>query len=69
MTHYQLTPVEVQSGLTRVGHAELLILQLPHDHDGRNTWLLNFGTGEEAQSRRAKRGVAFIRTTQAAETY
>lgn len=68
MTHYQLTPVEAQSGLTRVRHAELLILQLPNDHDGRNTWLLNFGVGEEAQARRIKLNVAFIRSTQAAET-
>lgn len=68
MTHYQLTPVEAQSGLTRVRHAELLILQLPNDHDGRNSWLLNFGVGEEAQARRIKLNVAFIRSTQAAET-
>lgn len=66
--HYVLTPVEIQSNLTRVRCAELLILQLPNDHDGRNTWLLNFGIGEEAQERRKRRGVAFIRETQAAET-
>lgn len=39
----QLTPFEVQSGLDRVRFAEGLIRQLPADHDGRNTWLLNYG--------------------------
>lgn len=38
-----LTPAEVQSGLDRVRFAEGLIRQLPADHDGRNTWLLNYG--------------------------
>ncbi len=40
----KLTPQEIQSGLDRVKFAELLIRQLPEDHDGRNTWLLNYGT-------------------------
>lgn len=39
----QLTPAEVQSGVDRVRWAELLIEQLPADHDGRNSWLLNYG--------------------------
>lgn len=38
-----LTPAEVQSGLDRVRFAENLIRQLPEDHDGRNTWLMNYG--------------------------
>lgn len=38
-----LTSAEIRSGLDRVRHAELLIKQLPADHDGRNTWLLNYG--------------------------
>lgn len=38
----ELTPIEIQSGLTRVKWAEALIRQLPEDHDGRNSWLLNY---------------------------
>lgn len=40
----ELTRAEIQSGLDRVRHAEGLIRQLPADHDGRNTWLLNYGS-------------------------
>ena len=43
---------EIESGLNRVKHAEGLIEQLPEDHDGRNTWLLNYGTGSEAINKR-----------------
>jgi len=42
----ELTPTEIQSGLSRVRWAELLIKQLPKNHDGRNSWLLNYGTDE-----------------------
>ena len=42
-THIALTPAEVQSGHDRVRWAEGLIRQLPADHDGRNSWLLNYG--------------------------
>lgn len=66
--HYKMTPVEMQSGLTRVRNAEGLISQLSVNHDGRNTWLLNYGTGPEAQALREKRGINWIRETQAAET-
>jgi len=38
-----LDPHEIQSGHTRVDWAEGLIRQLPEDHDGRNSWLLNYG--------------------------
>ena len=38
-----LRPPEIQSGLTRMRWAELLIRQLPESHDGRNSWLLNWG--------------------------
>lgn len=41
-----LTVAELQSGLDRVRWAELLIRQLPEDHEGRNSWLLNYGRGE-----------------------
>ncbi len=54
-TTIQLTPAEVQSGLDRVRYAELLINQLPLNHDGANTWLLNYGIGERAQRLQAKR--------------
>ena len=45
MPHILLTPAEVQSGHDRVKWAQGLIEQLPGDHDGRNSWLLNYGTG------------------------
>lgn len=35
---------EIQSGLDRVKWAEGLIRQLPESHDGRNSWLLNYGS-------------------------
>lgn len=44
-----LDAAEIQSGLSRVKRAEGLIEQLPPDHDGRNSWLLNYGTGAAAQ--------------------
>lgn len=43
-----LDAVELQSGLTRVNWAEGLIVQLPKEHEGRNSWLLNYGVSEEA---------------------
>jgi len=39
----QLTDAEIQSGRDRVMWAEDLIRQLPENHDGRNSWLLNYG--------------------------
>ncbi|WP_300573455.1 hypothetical protein [Phenylobacterium sp.] len=51
----RLTPAEVQSGHDRVRWAQGLIEQLPADHDGRNSWLLNYGLGEEADALRAAR--------------
>jgi hypothetical protein len=63
-----LTLSEVQSGHDRQSHAENLIRFLPRDHDGRNTWLLNYGRGEEAQAMRAARGIRWDEVTQAAET-
>jgi hypothetical protein len=39
--------------LDRVRWAESLILQLPATHQDRNSWLLNFGTGAEADAMRA----------------
>ena len=38
-----LTTHEIQSNYDRVRFAEGLIRQLPTTHNGRNTWLLNYG--------------------------
>lgn len=40
---FDLTDGEIQSKLNRLHIAEGLIKQLPEGHDGRNTWLLNYG--------------------------
>ena len=42
-----LTKAEIQSGLSRVQWAEALIKQLPEEHEGRNSWLLNYGKASE----------------------
>lgn len=47
-TAIQLTPSEIQSNFNRVKHAEGLIRQLPNYHEGRNSWLLNYGESDEA---------------------
>jgi hypothetical protein len=60
------TKAEVQSGLDRIRNAEGLITQLPVTHNGRNTWLMNYGTGAEAQELRAKRGLIFMPNLRAA---
>lgn len=44
--YIKLTPAEIQSGVSRVKRAEGLIRQLPATHDGRNNWLLNYGSEE-----------------------
>jgi hypothetical protein len=49
-----LTPAEVQSGFSRVKWAQGLIEQMPADHDGRNSWLLNYGIGLEAETLRMR---------------
>ncbi len=65
----QQTPVEKQSRYDRIHFAERLIQQLPKDHDGRNTWLLNYGQSHEARKLRAIKGIRFIEETEAAATY
>jgi hypothetical protein len=40
---HDLTEAEIQSGFTRVQWAETLIKQLPEEHEGRDSWLLNYG--------------------------
>lgn len=52
-----LSPAEVQSGHDRVKWAEGLIRQLPLDHDGRNSWLLNYGTADADVAMRQDRGI------------
>ena len=47
-----LSRAEVQSGSDRQKWAEGLILQLPERHDGRNSWLINYGVSDEAQAKR-----------------
>lgn len=42
-----LTPAEIQSGHDRVQWAENLIRQLPGHHEGRNSWLKNYGAKPE----------------------
>jgi len=43
-----LNASELQSGYNRVSWAEDLIIQLPIEHEGRNSWLLNYGRRAEA---------------------
>lgn len=50
----RLTPVEIQSGSSRVKWAEGLIEQLPETHDGRNSWLINYGKREESDKIRER---------------
>ena len=50
---FPLTETEARTGFDRVRWAELLILELPQTHGGRNSWLINYGTGEEATALRA----------------
>ncbi|MBU2177540.1 MAG: hypothetical protein KJ556_20810 [Gammaproteobacteria bacterium] len=48
-----LSAEEIQSGLDRVRFAEMLIEQLPENHDGRNTWLMNYGIRDTTKHIRA----------------
>lgn len=68
ITAIKLTGAEISSGLNRVKGAEGLILQLPVKHDGRNTWLMNYGVGKEAIKLREKHGVKWLEETLSAET-
>lgn len=66
-TIIKLNNAEIQSTYDRVKSAEGLILQLPKEHDGRNTWLLNYGISDEAKELRQKRGLKFIDETESCE--
>jgi hypothetical protein len=46
----KLSRHEIQSNLNRVKAAEGLIEQLPDTHDGRNTWLMNYGVRDIAKA-------------------
>lgn len=63
----QLSTVEIHSGLNRQRNAEKLIQQPPKDHDGRNSWLLNYGVSDEAETMRTKRDLQWIKRTQCCE--
>lgn len=63
----KLSKHEVHSGSNRVNHAEGLIEQLPKTHEGRNTWLLNYGVKKEAKKLRAKRSIKFNKKTMCAK--
>ncbi len=66
--YIKLSEAELQSGLDRVTHAELMIAQMPRDHGGANTWLLNYGKGTRGVDLRERHGVKFIEQTRCAET-
>jgi hypothetical protein len=53
MNVIRLTAEEIASGYDRVKWAEGLILLLAPDHEGRNSWLINYGVSEEAERLRA----------------
>jgi hypothetical protein len=59
------TAAEIHSGHDRQAWAEGLILQLPQRHEGRNSWLLNYGRGEEARALRRLRELPFHAASQA----
>ena len=60
------TDAEKQSGFDRVKWAEGLIRQLPTNHDGRNTWLMNYGVSDDAEALRKTRGRTWNDVTRAA---
>jgi hypothetical protein len=61
------TGVEVQSGVDRLKFAEQLMSKnIPPGHEGRDTWLLNYGRGPEARAMRREQGIGFDEDTQAA---
>lgn len=66
---WEYTGAETQSRSGRLKWAEGLILQLPTNHDGRNSWLMNYGIGDEACKLREGRHLKFEARTRAAETF
>lgn len=64
----KISKAEKQSGVDRIRIAEGLITQLPNSHEGRNTWLMNYGRNAEAVRLRSMYGMVFDPTTQSAVT-
>lgn len=62
----ELSRGEIQSRHDRIKWAEGLIRQLPADHDGRNSWLLNYGRGVAGKAMRSQRGLGWDEGTQSA---
>jgi len=67
MKKIKLNDAEIQSGYDRVSYAESIILQMPTDHEGRNTWLLNYGKSKEAKKFRENRGLKFDKKTKSCD--
>ena len=63
-----LTGAEEQSGYDRLTFVEDLVRQLPENHEGRNSWILNYSNREDANKMRADRGIKWDAYHQAAET-
>lgn len=59
-TYIKLSDHEIQSGSSRVKWAEGLIEQLPATHEGRNSWLLNYGIGSVACAMKINRAKSDI---------
>lgn len=62
----KMTKAEKQSGTNRIQHAEGLILQLPETHEGRNTWLVNYGFSLDAVKLRKQHGLIMDEKTMSA---
>jgi hypothetical protein len=65
--YIKLNAAEIKSKHDRVKEAESLILQLPQEHNGRNSWLLNYGISKEAIELRKRRILCFMEDTQSCE--
>lgn len=64
----RLNVAEIQSRFDRVQFAERLIQQLPASHEGRNTWLMNYGICQNAHQLRQMMGIEWDEATQSAKT-
>jgi hypothetical protein len=62
----QLTEAEIRGGMDRLSWAEGLIRQLPNTHDGRNSWLLNYGRCVEARRLQERRRLEWDEATRVA---
>lgn len=64
----RLSPAEIQSGHDRVKWAQGLIEQIPNNHNGRNSWLLNYGVREEYDAKRKERDLCMDPGTKSARS-